>query len=181
MCFQKTKRQKVPLICQDVCELDIKNKFDFIFIPFNSFSEITDQQKRKQAMGKILEHLTDNGDIFITLYNPAYRLRAVDGNIKCLGKYDLPDERTLIITYFNSLDSRLNLVYGIQFYEIYDSKNTLIDKRFLNISFSSIPKNEIDGLCTEFGLSVKALFGDYSFGEFNSESQFMNFLLTKQK
>lgn len=169
-----------PLICQDVCELNIDKKFEFIFIPFNSITEITDSGKREQAIKRITEHIADNGDLLITLYNPVYRLKAADGNIKCIGKFDISGNRTLIVTYYNSYDKLLNLVYGTQFYEIYDDKNKLIDKRFLNIAFSLISKDEINEMCTKFGLEIKELYGDYSFGEFSENSQFMNFLLTKQ-
>ncbi len=179
--FSKKLNGKTPLlICQDICELDIDNKFEFVFIPFNSFSEITDSKKRKIAVKKITEHLVDGGDFLITLYNPEYRKLAADGNLKCLGKYDISNDRTLIVTYYNSFDSTSNLVSGTQFYEIYDRKNKLIDKRFLNIAFSLISHDEIDELCNEFNLAVKGIFGDYHFGNFSDNSQFMNYLLTKR-
>jgi len=177
---KKTMGKNIPLINQDICELNIDKKFDFIFIPFNSISEITDRGKRERAIKRITEHLVDNGDFLITLYNPEYRLISADGNIKCLGKYDISDNRTLIVTYYNLYNKFSNLVYGTQFYEIYDNKNKLIDKRFLNIAFSLIPKDEIDEMCNKFGLEIKELYGDYSFGKFNENSQFMNFLLTKR-
>lgn len=171
--------KNTSLICQDICELDINNKFDFIFIPFNSITEITEKQKRKQALKRIFEHLADNGDFLITLYNPTYRLKSVDGNIKCFGKFDISDNRTLIVTYYNSYNQSANLVYGTQFYEIYDNKNKIIDKRFLNISFSIITKDEIIKMSAELGFKLKELYGDYNFGEFNENSMFMNFLFTK--
>ncbi len=176
---KKTVGKNTSLICQDICELDIAKKFDFIFIPFNSFTEITDKEKRRKAIKSIFKHLADDGDFFITLYNPAYRLKSVDGKIKCIGKFDIPEDRTLIVTHYNSYNQPDNLVYGTQFYEIYDNKNKLIDKRFLNISFSIITKDEIIEMSTELGFRFKALYGDYSFGEFNENSMFMNFLFTK--
>ncbi len=69
---------------------------------------------------------------------------------------------------------------GTQFYEIYDRKNKLIDKRFLNMAFSLISHDEIDELCNEFNLAVREIFGDYHFGNFSDNSQFMNYLLTKR-
>ena len=169
------------VICQDICELKVNRKFDLIFIPFNSITEITDKDKRKQAIKKIFEHLSDNGDFLVTLYNPAYRLKSVDGNTKYMGKFNISDNRTLIVTYYNLYNQPANLVYGIQFYEIYDNKNKLIDKRFLNISFSLISKDEIVEMCTESGFELTDMYGDYNFGEFNENSMFMNFLFTKRK
>ena len=81
---------------------------------------MTYHKKRKLAVKKITEHLVDGGDFLITLYNPEYRQQTADGNMKCLGKYDISNDRTLIVTYHNSFDSISKLVYGTQFYEIYD-------------------------------------------------------------
>lgn len=178
--IKKPSGEKAALFCQDVCELDLNEKFEFIFIPFNSFSEITDSEKRKQAVKKVIEHLADNGDFLITLYNPEYRIKSADGNMKCLGKFDISNDRTLIVTSYNSYDSASSRIYGTQFYEIYDHNNKLVDKRFLNIAFSLVSMDEINGLCEEFGLSFKEIYGDYNFGEFNDKSQFMNFLLTRR-
>ncbi len=177
---KKITGKKTMLLCQDICELDVNGKFDFIFIPFNSISEITDKEKRRQAIRRIFEHLDDHGDFLITLYNPAYRLKSVDGNMKCIGKFDMPESKTLIVTHYNSYDGSANLVTGTQFYEIYDIKNRLIDKRFIDISFSIIPKEEIIEMSAEAGFATKEIYGDYSFGEFNENSMFMNFLFTKR-
>lgn len=177
---KKVIDNSVPLICQDVCELDINKKFDLIFIPFNSITEITDKEKRKQAIKKIYEHLSDDGDFFVTLYNPEYRLKSADGNIKCMGKYDISGNRSLIITYYNLYNQSANIVYGTQFYEIFDNNNKLIDKRFLNISFTLVSKEEITDMATELGFELKKIYGDYNFGDFNESSMFMNFLFTKR-
>lgn len=177
---KKLNNHEVLLVCQDVSELNIDKKFEFVFIPFNSFSEITSKEKRKNTVKKIIDHLTDDGDFLITLYNPEYRLKTVDGNMKCLGRYELSNDRTLIVTYYNSFDSNTNLVHGTQFYEIYDNKNKLIEKRFLEIAFTLVPKDEICELCSEFGVFIKEVFGGYNFAEFSDNSQFMNCLITKR-
>lgn len=172
--------KNTTLICQDICDLNIYKKFELILIPFHSITEIIDKEKRKQAIKRIAEHLVANGDLLITLYNPAYRLKSADGNIKCMGKFDISGSRTLIVTYYNLYNQSANLIYGTQFYEIYDNKNKLIDKRYLNISFSLISKDEIIEMSAELGFNLKELYGDYNFGEFNENSMFMNFLLAKR-
>lgn len=178
---EKAGQREINLECQDICELDIKEKFELIFIPFNSFSEITDYKKRKNAIIRIYEHLTDEGDFFVTLYNPSYRLKSADGNIKCLGRFDTAENRSLIVTCYNMYDKASNLIYGTQFYEIYDSENRLIDKRFLNISFSLLSREEIIQSCTEAGFRLVQEYGDYCFGELKEDSMFMNLLFSRRK
>lgn len=176
----KIAGKDISLFCQDVSEFDIGKEFDFIFIPFNSIAEITDMDKMKQAIRRISRHLADCGDLLITLHNPKYRVKSADGNMKCLGKFNISNNRTLIITFFNLYDPITNLVHGTQFYEIFDNKNKLIEKRFLNIAFSLVSKDEIIEMTAESGFKLKEIYGDYSFGAFNEDSMFMNFLFTKQ-
>ncbi len=178
---RKLEDRRVPLICQDVCELDIDKKFELIFIPFNSITEITDKEKRRKAITGIYEHLSDDGDFFVTLYNPVYRLKSADGNMKCMGSFDLSMNRTLTITFYNSYDQASNLVYGTQFYEIYDHRNRLVDKRFLNISFTPVTREELVDMCTKAGFKLVEIYGDYEFGAFDENSKFMNFLFTKRR
>ena len=175
----KLENRSTPVLCQDVCNLSIDRKFDLIFIPFHSIAEITNKDLRKKALKRIYEHLSDVGEFFCTLYNPSYRIKSVDGHIRCLGRFDINDEKTLIVTYYNSYNQPSNLVYGTQFYEIYDRQNKLVDKRFLSIEFSLITQDEFLDLCKETGFQVKHIYGDYEFGAFESDSMFMNFLLTK--
>lgn len=48
---------KANIICQDVCNLDLKEQFDLVIIPFNSIAEITDIEKRKKAIRAVYRHL----------------------------------------------------------------------------------------------------------------------------
>lgn len=167
------------MLCQDVCKLDVGKSFDLVFIAFNSIAEIIDRMRRKLAFRCIYDHVNTGGSFFCTLYNPAYRIKSADGNLKCLGKYDIGENKTLLITHFNSYDSERNLIYGTQFYEIYDRRNRLMDKRFLDIAFSLITREELLEDCGEAGFKIQSIYGDYDFGPYTEESRFMNFLFRK--
>lgn len=167
------------IVCQDVCDLDLKQTFDLIFIPFNSFSEICDKEKQRRALFGIYEHLNDNGVFFCTLYNPAYRIKTADGQLRILGKYSINQEKDLILSYYNQFDEQSGHVSGMQFYEIYDQQHRLIDKRFMDIRFSLISKNDFITMAEKAGFKVKAVYGDYQFTDFDESSLYMNFLLEK--
>ena len=137
------EKQKDKIICQDICDLDLKDQYDLILIPSNSISEITDINKRKQAFRRIYEHLTPDGIFFCTLYNPAYRISIADGTLRYLGKFEIDNKKTLVITYYNIYSSEQRLISGTQFYEIYDQANRLAEKRCLDIRFSVITKDEL--------------------------------------
>ncbi len=172
--------QHVKIVCQDVCELDLNEKFDLIIIPSNSISEIIDPEKRKMAIRKVYEHLTPDGIFFCTLYNPEYRISLADGNIRYLGKYDLEDGRTLIVTYYNIFAPAYGIVSGTQFYEIYQN-NRLAEKRCLDIRFAVISKEEICRMACDEGFTLKAIYGDYAPYHYDESSMFMNLLFRKSR
>ncbi len=87
---RKLVNKKVPVIQQNVVELDLKQKYRLIFIPFHSFSEIINPHDRRKALERISDHLDEGGDLLITLYNSDDRLKSVDGKMKKLGQYHLP-------------------------------------------------------------------------------------------
>jgi len=172
--------EHVKIVCQDVCELALNEKYDLIIIPSNSISEIIDPEKRRMAIRKVYEHLTPDGIFFCTLYNPEYRISLADGNIRYLGKYDLENGRTLIVTYYNVFAPAYGIVSGTQFYEIYQN-NTLAEKRCLDIRFAVISKEEICKMACDEGLTLKAIYGDYAPYHYDESSMFMNLLFRKSR
>ena len=168
------------IICQDVCELDLKEQFDLIFIPFNSLSEIVDPGKRRRALWRIHEHLSLDGIFFCSLYNPAYRISLADGDLRYLGKFNLGDGRELVVTYYNVFSPAAGIISGTQFYEIYQN-NRLTEKRCMDIKFAVITKEEICGMANQEGFELKAIYGDYIPYHFDDTSEYMNLLFKKKK
>jgi SAM-dependent methyltransferase len=181
----KMLRSKLPensgatVDCQDISSLSLNEKFDLAIIPFHSFSEITDKKKRDQAIQRIFYCLLPGGTYFCTLYNPDYRVKFADGNMKCLGEFEIGEDRKLIVTYFNSYIENLQMIKSIQFYEIFDSHNRLIEKRFLDIQFSLITKEEMKEAGRKTGFQLRKIYGDYNRSPFSQDSMFMNFEFVK--
>lgn len=167
------------IVCQDVCDLNLSEKYELIFIPFNSFSEICDVKRQETALTKIYEHLSDGGTFVCTLYNPEYRIKTADGQLRFLGKFQIDRSKSLIVSYYNRFDDKTKNITGIQFYEIYDLNNKLFDKRFIDICFSLISKDDFIRMAENTGFKAKDIYGDYSFSPFEETSQFMNFVLIK--
>ncbi|ATW25071.1 class I SAM-dependent methyltransferase [Candidatus Formimonas warabiya] len=168
------------LICQDVCALNLEEKYAFIFIPFNSFSEISDSQRQETALIKIFQHLEHNGTFVCTLYNPDHRIKTADGQLRILGNFPIDPDKNLIVSYYNQFDPKTRKVTGVQFYEIYDQHHKLCDKRFLEICFSLLTKDDFIRMAENAGFRVKDIYGDYCFSPFKETSMFMNFILKKK-
>jgi SAM-dependent methyltransferase len=173
------ENEQADILCQDICHLQLNNRYDLAFIPFNSISEITDGAKRKQALKGIYEYLLPGGLFFCTLYNPAYRIKLADGNLAILGKFDMECGRSLVVSFYNVYSEKDKNISGMQFYEIYDACGKLSDKRALEIRFSVISKDEMLEAAENAGFAFKEIYGDYDKRPFYAESRFMNFLFQR--
>jgi len=174
----RNKNYPVNLIQMDVTNLSLNKKFGLIILPFHSFSEIISTDSQIRALKAISTHLDNNGVFILTLQNPKTRLRSADGIPKVIGKFPIDKNKKLIISYVNEFDNSDNMVSGFQFYEIFDSTNTMIEKRFLEINFKSITDSEFRNLLKTTELEIIEMFGDYSYSNFDEEtSRFMIYKL----
>lgn len=168
----------VELINMDITELKLNKKFDFIFLPFHSLSEILSKELQIKALVKISEHLNKDGVFICTLQNPLIRIKTADGTSRILGKFDLSENRNMIISYINRYDENTKLVSGFQFYEIFDGNKKLIEKRFLEINFKPVFNTEFLDMIKNSGMEILNIYGDYEYNDFDeSKSGFMIFKL----
>ena len=73
----------------DMCDFNLGQKFDLIFIPFNSFLHLFTEEEMAQCLKSIQNHLSDNGKFLLDIFvpNPEFLYRDPDK------KYE---ERTII-------------------------------------------------------------------------------------
>lgn len=173
------ENEQADILCQDICHLELKKRYDLAFIPFNSIAEITDRAKRNQALKRIFDFLLPGGHFFCSLYNPAYRIKQADGSLAVLGKFDMEYGRSLVVSFCNVYSKRDKTISGTQFYEIQDEYGGLLEKRTLPICFSVIEKDEMLEAAENAGFVLKEIYGDYDRRPFNEESRFMNFLFQR--
>ena len=163
----------------DVTNLDLDNKYGMIILPFHSISEILTSELQIKALRSISLHLDNDGIFILTLQNPKTRLKSADGLTRIMGKFIIDSSRHMIVSYVNQFSEPDKIVTGFQFYEIYDSENILIEKRFLEINFKPISDMELRNMTDAAGLEIVEMFGDYSYGKFEEETS--NFMIYKLK
>jgi ubiquinone/menaquinone biosynthesis C-methylase UbiE len=162
-------RLSCRVLKMDITELSLQDRFDLIFIPFNSFSEIVDKSKHKKALERIRAHLTDRGLFLCTLQNPKVRVKSMDGAIKTLGDFPTDSGGSLVVKSQLSYDASARLAHGFQYYEIYSDRKALIDKRTLEMNFYLFTKTEFEDLIHSTGFQVEKLFGDYDCSGFDED------------
>ncbi len=179
--FQKKLKKnhlQAEIYLMDVCELAIGKQFKLIMIPFNSFSEILEPKRHRQAFRKIKEHLAPDGQFICTFHNPALKLKKIDGKINFNGMFSMPDYKSLLLYSVLNYNESKKIVSGYQFYEIYNRYNKMIEKRYLEINFYLFTKDEIEELIHSTGFTINELYGDYSGSRFDeSKSPYLIYKL----
>jgi SAM-dependent methyltransferase len=170
------------LVLQDISNLRLTDRYDLIFIPFHSFSELTHEEKRRSTLERIRDHLTDQGVFICTLQNPAVRISSMDGTARLIGEFSLPNSEKLVVSSRLSFDSSSQLAQGVQVYDRYTSSGSIIDHRTLEVSFYLFHKDEFEALVHHIGFEVAALYGDYNYKPYvKQSSEFMIWKLRRSE
>ncbi len=159
-----------PIYCQDIAALTLTDRFELIFIPFHSFSEILDKQKQRDALLRIHSHLTAQGTFICTLQNPPVRTASMDGKSHRVGEFGMQNGRKLFVTSTLTFDPAAHLASGEQLYEQFSQDNRLIDRRRLDVNFHLFSRTEFEALVDEAGFVTQAFYGDYDRHPFEQET-----------
>jgi SAM-dependent methyltransferase len=168
-----------PLYCQDIAELVLPDRFDLIFIPFHSFSEILDRRKHNEALTRIRSHLSAGGKFICTLQNPVVRTASMDGAEHRIGEFPMRSGNTLVVRSMLTFDPETHLASGEQTYEQLTPDGHMVDHRLLALLFSLFGKAEFEDAAAQAGFMTEALYGNYDRRSFEPEtSPFMIWKLT---
>ncbi len=163
-------RLSCPLYCQDVAELSLPDRFNLIFIPFHSLSEVVERDRQREVVRRIREHLTDDGQFICTLQNPAVRTVTMDGSWTLAGEHRTDEGDTLVIRTRLVYDKVSHIASGHEVFEKFSRGGSAVDRRFLNLTFYLFEKDEFESLAVRSGFEVLALYGDYEYHPFQEDA-----------
>ncbi len=172
---------KADILQMDVAEMELHRQFAMVIIPFNSFSHFTAPEDQRKTLERIHHHLLPGGTFICTLTNPKVRQKSVDGQLRLLRIYPLPETGGELLLWIveNRTPEDERVVQAMQFYEEYDSRGTLQAKRYVELRYRLTQRDEFQALARAAGFRVNALYGDYSYAAFNEDSPFMIWVLEK--
>ncbi|MGB2959393.1 MAG: class I SAM-dependent methyltransferase [Bacteroidota bacterium] len=172
------KNLRAEIVCSDVRELNLGEKFDLAFLPFNSLSEILLPEDRWAALRAIHASLRPGGRFVCTLHNPRVRRATVDGALRLTGRFPTQDG-LLVVSGMEREENRV--VERLQFFDFYDREGNFRSRRLLEMRFAMIERGELEGMLEEVGFSTISFFGDYQRDGFRPDrSSSMIWVLKKQ-
>jgi SAM-dependent methyltransferase len=59
-------RERISMVCSDMCEFDLGRKFSLIVIPARSFQALLSEERQRQCLRRIRSHLREDGILILT-------------------------------------------------------------------------------------------------------------------
>lgn len=59
-------RDRISMVCSDMCEFDLGRKFSLIVIPARSFQALLTEERQRQCLRRIRSHLREDGILILT-------------------------------------------------------------------------------------------------------------------
>ena len=164
----------IDFIEADIRMLDLQEKFDLIFIPFNSIHHLYRNEDLFNALGCVRNHLKAGGLFLLDCFNP---------NIQ----YIVESEKVqAVIAEYTTNDGREVLIKQIMHYENATQINRIKWHYFINGEFQSIQNmdmrlffpQELDSYLKWAGFNIIHKFGSFEEEVFKDTSEKQIYVLT---
>jgi SAM-dependent methyltransferase len=160
------KGYQIELINGDMRSFKLDDKFDVIFIPFNSIHHLYSNDDLVNTLLTIQNHLNANGYLIIDYFNPSIRYIAENENKSVqIADYETQDKRRVVInqTMRYEDDTQINRIKWQYIINNVPHSNESLDMRIY------YPK-ELDYYIKSNNFNIVSKYGDYDFSEFTSDS-----------
>lgn len=165
----------------DVRKLTLNKKYDLIFIPFQSISELYKKDDQIQVLSDIYNLLNTNGRFICTLHNPKVRLKKADGRMRLWSVHPLQNKQgELHRLAIESYDPDSCQVTGYQYFEEYDVYGVMKSKKAIRTRYCLLDRISFQKCIKKLGFETVSLYGDYEYNSFNEDtSPYMIWILKK--
>jgi 2-polyprenyl-3-methyl-5-hydroxy-6-metoxy-1,4-benzoquinol methylase len=158
---------EIEFIEADIRTLDLKEKYDLIFIPFNSIHHLYKNEDLFKAFSAVKSHLKEGGLFILDCFNP---------NIQYIVEGEKEQKE---IAKYTTKDGRKVLIKQVMRYENTTQINRIEWHYYINDEFHSIQNldmrlffpQELDSYLGTNGFTIINKFGDFKEGAFHDHSE----------
>jgi SAM-dependent methyltransferase len=161
------KHQDIRWILADCRDFRLGEKFNFIFIPFNSITHLHDLHSLEAFFTCVKDHLATEGRFLIDVFNPRLDILMRDPTKRYpVAQYPDPHGRGMVtVTENNAYDVAQQINRIKWYYQIGEEEERVVENN-MRIFFPQ----ELDGLLQYYGFTIEAKFGNYDETPFESTS-----------
>lgn len=157
----------INFIEADIRTLNLQEKFDLIFIPFNSIHHLYKNEDLFKSLKVVENHLKENGLFLLDCFNPNIQY-IVEG-----------EKEQKVIAEYTTVDGRKVLIKQTMCYESTTQINRIEWHYFINGEFHSIQNmdmrlffpQELDSYLKWAGFNIIHKFGNFEGEVFNNDSE----------
>ena len=167
---------RCQLVQQDMCTLQLPDKYRLAMIALGSFGHIITRQQQQQALAAIRRHLSLGATFILDISNEDARyMEQLSGQMLHLGTWQRDDG--VFVTHFLSPASAQtqHLLELTHFYEEHRQGETA-RRTVSQTSLYLFERNETELLLEQASFRVKDVYGNYDFGPYQHESPRMIFI-----
>ena len=165
------KESQLRLLKQDILQLNLRQKFDWVVLLFNTFLIFTTLEQQDRALQNIRRHLKRTGRFWLDIFQPNLALIAQDESRGLAPRtFYVP---ALDRTVFRSTDVKRDPASQVQRvtfnYIWFDREGRQVhEKRVFNLTF--LFPRELRLLLERNGLQIERLYGNYDGSKLNANS-----------
>lgn len=165
---------EIKFIEADVRTLNLQEKFDFVFIPFNSIHHLYKNEDLFKTLENVKKYLNKGGLFLLDCFNP---------NIQYIVE---AEKEQMIITEYTTSDGREVLIKQTMRYESATQINRIEWHYFINGDFHSTQNldmrlffpQELDSYIESAGFNIVHKFGSFEEEAFTDDSEKQIYVLT---
>ena len=168
--------QRCQLVQQDMCTLQLPDKFRLALIALGSFGHIITRRSQQQALLAIRQHLSLGATFVLDISNEDARyMEQLSGQMLHQGTWQQADGS--YVTHFLSPASAQtqHLLDLTHFYEVH-RQGEAARRTVSQTSLYLFERNETELLLEQAGFRIKDVYGTYDFGPYEHESPRMIFI-----
>ena len=157
----------IEFIEGDIRTLDLPEKYDLIFIPFNSIHHLYTNEDLFKAFKVVKHHLKEGGLFLLDCFNPSIQF-IVEGEEeqKQIAKYTTNDGREILIKEIMQYESKTQ-VNRIEWHYFINGKFDSIQNLYMRMFFPQ----ELDAYLEWNGFTIRHKFGSFEEEAFQDNSQ----------
>lgn len=158
---------KINFIEADIRALHLQEKFDLIFLPFNSIHHLYKNEDLFEALVTIRNHLKDNGLFLLDCFNPNIRyIVEKEKKQQIIAEYTTNDGRKVLIKQSMCYENATQ-INRIKWHYFIDSKFHSTQNMDMRLFFPQ----ELDSYFKQAGFNIIHKFGDFTGEAFNNDSE----------
>lgn len=158
------------LIQQDMCNLQLDQKFRLAFIALGSFGHLTVRKDQQRALASVRAHLSPGATFIVDVSNADARyMEDLSGHILHQGTW-FAEDGTCYTHFVSPASSTTHHLLELTHFYDQHRQGEALHRTTVTTSLYLFERTEIELLLEQAGFAVKAIYGDYDLGPYQLES-----------